>query len=83
MIVSIIKGKAKDWKEQFNKEFGGVPSDTTLDDVVKHKASILGNHVDSFIKEKANEQQNSSSFKLKINSESDKASSKKEKGDEQ
>ena len=82
MIVSIIKGKAKDWKEQFKKEFGGLPSDTTLDDVVKHKASILGNHVDSYIKEKANEQQNSSSFKLKINSESDKASSKKEKGDE-
>ena len=54
MIVSIIKGKAKDWKEQFKKEFGGLPSDTTLDDVVKHKASILGNHVDSFIKEKAN-----------------------------
>ena len=82
MIVSIIKGKAKDWKEQFKKEFGGLPSDTTLDDVVKHKASILGNHVDSFIKEKANEQQNSSSFKLEINSESDQASSKKEKGDE-
>ena len=83
MIVSIIKSKAKDWQEQFKKEFGGLPSDATLDDVVKHKASILGNHVDSFIKEKANEQQNSSSFKHKINSESDKASSKKEKGDEQ
>ena len=83
MIVSIIKSKAKDWQEQFKKEFGGLPSDATLDDVVKHKPSILGNHVDSFIKEKANEQQNSSSFKHKINSESDKASSKKEKGDEQ
>ena len=82
MILSIIKCKAKDWQEQFKKEFGALPSDATLDDVVKHKASILGNHVDSFIKEKANEQQNSSSFKLKINSESDKASSKKEKGDE-
>ena len=82
MIVTIIKGKAKDWEEQFKKEFGGLPSDATLEDVVKHKASILGNHVDSFIKEKANEQQNSSSFKLKINSESDKASSEKEKGDE-
>ena len=83
MIVSIIKGKAKDWEKQFKKEFGGLPSNATLDDVVKHKASTLGNHVDSFIKEKANEQKNSSSFKLKINSESDKASSKKEKGDEQ
>ena len=82
MIVSIIKGKAKDWKEQFKKEFGGLPSDATLDDVVKHKASTLGKHVDSFIKEKANEQKNSSSFKLEINSESDQASSKKEKGDE-
>ena len=40
MIVSIIKGKAKDWEEQFKKEFGGLPSDATLDDVVKHKASI-------------------------------------------
>lgn len=83
MIVSIIKGKAKDWKEQFKKEFGGLPSDATLEDVVKHKASIYGEHVDRFHKEKANEQKNSSSFKLKINSESDKASSKKEKGDEQ
>ena len=82
MILSIIKCKAKDWQEQFKKEFGALPSDATLDDVVKHKASILGNHVDSFIKEKANEQQNSSSFKLEINSESDQASSKKEKGDE-
>ena len=93
MIVSIIKGKAKDWEEQFKKEFGGLPSDATLDDVVKHKASIkrwlekrksyYGEHVDRFHKEKANEQKHSSSFKLKINSESDKASSKKEKGDEQ
>ena len=83
MIVSIIKTKAKDWEEQFKKEFGGLPSDTTLNYVVKQKASILGNHVDSFIKEKANEQKNSSSFKLKINSESDQASPEKEKGDEQ
>jgi len=83
MIVSIIKGKAKDWEKQFKKEFGGLPSDATLEDVVKHKASIYGEHVDRFHKEKANEQKNSSSFKLKINSESDKASSKKEKGDEQ
>ena len=82
MIVSIIKGKAKDWEELFKKEFGGLPSDTTLDDVVKNKVSILGEHVDRFHKEKANEQKNSSSFKLKINSESDQASSKKEKGDE-
>ena len=75
-------GKAKDWEKQFKKEFGGLPSDATLDDVVKNKASILGNHVDSFIKEKANEQQNSSSFKTRVNSESDQASSEKEKGDE-
>ena len=79
MIVSIIKGKAKDWEEQFKKEFGGLPSDATLDDVVKHKASILGNHVDSFIKEKANEQQNSSSFKLKINSKSNQITPKGQK----
>jgi hypothetical protein len=70
MIVSIIKGKAKDWEKQFKKEFGGLPSDATLEDVVKYK-------------EKANEQKNSSSFKLKINSKSDQASSEKEKGDEQ
>jgi hypothetical protein len=69
MIVSIIKGKAKDWEKQFKKEFGGLPSDATLEDVVKYK-------------EKANEQKNSSSFKLKINSKSDQASSEKEKGDE-
>ena len=83
MIVSIIKTKAKDWEEQFKKEFGGLPSDTTLNDVVKQKASILGNHVDSFIKEKANERQkNSSSFETKVNSKSDQASSGKEKNDE-
>ena len=82
MIQFTYVGKAKDWEKQFKKEFGGLPSDATLDDVVKHKASILGNHVDSFIKEKANEQQNSSSFKTRVNSESDQASSEKEKGDE-
>ena len=82
MPLFTFVGKAKDWEKQFKKEFGGLPSDATLD-VVKHKGSILGNHVDSFIKEKANEQKNSSSFKHKINSESDQASSKKEKGDEQ
>ena len=81
-VLLIIKGKTKDWKEQFKKEFGGLPSDATLDDVVKHKESILGNHVDSFIKEKANEQQNSSSFKTRVNSKSDQASSEKKKGDE-
>ena len=79
MIVSIIKGKAKDWQELFKKEFGGLPSNATLEDVVKHKGSILGNHVDSFIKEKANEQKNSSSFKLKINSKSDQATPKGQK----
>ena len=82
MIVSIIKCKAKDWESQFKKEFGGLPSDTTLSDVVKHKASIYGNHVDAFIKERANGQQkSSSSFKLKINSKSDQDSSKGEKKD--
>ena len=79
MIVSIIKGKTKDWEKQFKKEFGGLPSNATLEDVVKHKGSILGNHVDSFIKEKANEQKNSSSFKLKINSKSDQATPKGQK----
>jgi len=82
MVVTIIKGKAKDWEQLFEKEFGGLPSNATLDDVVKHKASTLGNHVDSFIKEKANEQQNSSSFKTGNNSKSNQASSEKEKGDE-
>jgi hypothetical protein len=79
MIVSIIKGKAKDWEEQFKKEFGGLPSDATLDDVVKHKASIYGEHVDRFHKEKANEQKNSSSFKLKINSKSNQITPKGQK----
>ena len=79
MIVSIIKGKAKDWQELFKKEFGGLPSNTTLEDVVKHKASIYGEHVDRFHKEKANEQKNGSSFKLKINSESDQVTPKGQK----
>ena len=79
MIVSIIKGKAKDWEKQFKKEFGGLPSNATLEDVVKHKASIYGEHVDRFHKEKANEQKNSSSFKLKINSESNQITPKGQK----
>ena len=79
MIVSIIKGKAKDWEKQFKKEFGGLPSDATLDDVVKHKGSIYGEHVDRFHKEKANEQKNSSSFKLKINSKSNQITPKGQK----
>ena len=82
MIISILRGKAKNWKEQFKKEFGGLPSDATLEDVVKNKGSIYGEHVDRFQKEKANEQQNSSSFKTRVNSESDQASSEKEKADE-
>ena len=72
-------GKAKDWEEQFKKEFGHLPESATLDDVVKHKASTLGNHVDSFIKEKANEQKNSSSFKHKVNSESNQTAPKGER----
>jgi hypothetical protein len=79
MPLFTFVGKAKDWEKQFKKEFGGLPSDTTLEDVVKNKGSILGNHVDSFIKEKANEQKNSSSFKLKINSKSNQASPKGQK----
>ena len=82
MIKLTYVGKAKEWQNQFKKVFGDYPKDATLNDVVKHKASILGNHVDSFIKEKANEQQNSSSFKTRVNSESEQASSEKEKGDE-
>ena len=82
MIQFTYVGKAKDWEEQFKKEFGHLPKSATLDDVVANKASTLGKHVDSFIKEKANEQQNSSSFKTRVNSESDQASSEKEKGDE-
>ena len=72
-------GKAKDWEKQFKKEFGGLPSDATLDDVVKHKGSIYGEHVDRFHKEKANEQKNSSSFKLKINSKSNQITPKGQK----
>ena len=72
-------GKAKDWEKQFKKEFGGLPSNATLDDVVKHKASIYGEHVDRFHKEKANEQKNSSSFKLKINSKSNQITPKGQK----
>jgi len=79
MIVSIIKGKAKDWEEQFKKEFGHLPESATLDDVVANKASTLGKHVDSFIKEKANEQKNSSSFKHKVNSESNQTAPKGER----
>ena len=54
MIVSILKGKNKDFDTLFKKEFGGLPSNATLSDVVKHKGSMMGNHVDSFIKERAN-----------------------------
>jgi hypothetical protein len=72
-------GKAKDWEEQFKKEFGHLPESATLDDVVANKASTLGKHVDSFIKEKANEQKNSSSFKHKVNSESNQTAPKGEK----
>ena len=82
MPVFTYVGKAKDWEEQFKKEFGHLPKSATLDDVVKNKVSIYGEHVDRFHKEKANDQKKSSSFKPKVNSESDKASSKKEKGDE-
>ena len=79
MPVFTYVGKAKDWEEQFKKEFGGLPSDATLEDVVKHKGSIYGEHVDRFHKEKANEQKNSSSFKLKINSKSNQATPKGQK----
>ena len=72
-------GKAKDWEKQFQKEFGGLPSNATLNDVVKHKASIYGEHVDRFHMEKANEQKNSSSFKLKINSKSNQITPKGQK----
>jgi len=72
-------GKAKDWEEQFKKEFGHLPESATLDDVVANKASTLGKHVDSFIKEKANEQKKSSSFKHKVNSESNQTAPKGEK----
>ena len=80
MIVSILKGKNKDFDTLFKKEFGGLPSNATLSDVVKHKGSIYGEHVDRFNLEKANERQkSSSSFKPKINSKSDQDSSKGEK----
>ena len=79
MIVSIIKGKAKNWKELFKKEFGGLPSDTTLEDVVKHKASILGNHVDRFKRKKQMNNKTVQASNLESIVKSDQASSKKEK----
>ena len=79
MPLFTFVGKYKDWEKQFKKEFGGLPSDATLEDVVKHKASIYGEHVDRFHKEKANEQKNSSSFKLKINSKSNQITPKGQK----
>tara|TARA_R100001443_G_scaffold112070_1_gene125345 strand:+ start:313 stop:615 length:303 start_codon:yes stop_codon:yes gene_type:complete len=79
MPLFTFVGKSKDWEEQFKKEFGGLPSDATLDDVVKHKANIMGNHVSGFMKEKANEQKKiSSGYKHKINSKCDQETSKGE-----
>ncbi len=54
MIKLTYVGKAKEWQNQFKKVFGDYPKDATLSDVVKHKGSMMGNHVDSFIKERAN-----------------------------
>ena len=82
MIKLTYVGKAKEWQNQFKKVFGDYPKDATLSNVVKSKATIMGNHVQAFIEERANGQQkNSSSFKLKINSKSDQDSSKGEKED--
>ena len=55
MIVSIIKGKMKNWEEHFKKEFGAYPPNATLQDVANDRVSMYGNHVDAFIKEKKNE----------------------------
>ena len=35
MPLFTFVGKAKDWEKQFKKEFGGLPSNTTVDDLVK------------------------------------------------
>ena len=35
MIVSIFKGKAKDWPKYFKKKFGSYGPNATLGDVVK------------------------------------------------
>jgi predicted SpoU family rRNA methylase len=55
MIVSIIKGKMKNWEKHFKKEFGAYPPNATLQDVANDRVSMYGNHVDAFIKEKKNE----------------------------
>ena len=51
MIISIIKGKAKNWQKQFRKVFGGYPKNATLGDVVKPRM-ILADNVVQFIEEK-------------------------------
>ena len=69
MIVSIIKCKSKDWREQFKKEFGEITPDTTLQDVVNNQALIYGYHVEAFIREKKDERKEdvSSSRKARQN----------------
>ena len=80
--------------KELSKKFGKIfnTKETFFFDIGRENSNVnlYGNHVQEYLnekrqvnlKEKANEQKNSSSFKLKINSESDQASSKKEKGDE-
>lgn len=84
MIVSIIKGKNKDFDSLFKKEFGDLPPNATLKDVVKSKASIMGNHVDAFIKERTNGRKTicSSNDSKKVETSNQETSSKeKENGD--
>lgn len=62
----IFRGKVKDWEKEFKKEFGDITPDTTLQDVVNHKReSTLGNHVDTFIKEKNDANRGSQTSKSK------------------
>ena len=53
-VVSIFKGKAKDWPSYFKKIFGKYKPNTTLASVVNNEVSYLGNHVTDFLTERAN-----------------------------
>tara|TARA_Y100000114_G_scaffold19123_1_gene15276 strand:- start:388 stop:594 length:207 start_codon:yes stop_codon:yes gene_type:complete len=53
-VISIFKGKAKDWPSYFKKRFGKYKPNTTLASVVNNEVSYLGNHVTNFLTERAN-----------------------------
>ena len=53
-VVSIFKGKEKEWPSYFKKRFGKYKPNTTLASVVNNEVSYLGNHVTDFLTERAN-----------------------------